>query len=324
VELEQIAHMQIFSHETFLAGRSILNDLNDRGELPPGYSTHIEALNNPAAIAAYETLQRMGHVNWREVDPDAPTEPTVQEEPSNIEFKFFEDDSAAYVKINSFANEYIDTDREALLNFYASLSDYKNLIIDITDNGGGSALYPRHLIIEPNISQRLVENRQPFFLQNDEFTKNYAIEYGFELIEIADFDFSLFPEFNQDDLAMLSFAAIRPEPEVFEPTADAPLFNGDIYVLISNNVYSASAIFTQTVKTTGFAAIIGENTRGTEVIMSRYVILPNSGLLVRWDNLYGINNLGQNGDEFGIYPDIPTMEGKTALETALYVIRGSN
>jgi len=57
-----------------------------------------------------------------------------------------------YVKIDSFPAEYEDsyaTDRAALTDFYRQAADCTDLIIDLTDNSGGSEVYWQQLLAAP-------------------------------------------------------------------------------------------------------------------------------------------------------------------------------
>ena len=50
-------------------------------------------------------------------------------------------------------------------------------------------------------------------------------------------------------------------------------------------------------------------------------MLPKSGLLIKFDPLYGLNSEGYCVDEVGIAPDIYNLPGKDALETCLETIK---
>lgn len=58
-------------------------------------------------------------------------------------------------------------------------------------------------------------------------------------------------------------------------------------------------------KDTGFATVVGENTGGdgggTNVYETR---LPNSGLLLRYRAMHGLNKDGSSNVEFGTTPDV--------------------
>ena len=69
--------------------------------------------------------------------------------------------------------------------------------------------------------------------------------------------------------------------------------------------------------------MIGTNTggAGTNGESPTYIALPNSGLLIKFDFMYGLTDDGYCTDEFGTAPDIYNLPGKDALETCLEIIR---
>ena len=76
-------------------------------------------------------------------------------------------------------------------------------------------------------------------------------------------------------------------------------------------------------KKTGFATVIGTNTKGAgnNGLWPMYIVLPNSGLLIKFDFIYGLTDGGYCTDEFGTAPDIYNLPGKDALEICLETIK---
>lgn len=95
------------------------------------------------------------------------------------------------------------------------------------------------------------------------------------------------------------------------------------WLITGRKTYSAGDRFTDICKQTGFARVIGQNTAGTGTnsIGPMFTILPNTGLLIRFDVMYGLNNEGYCVDEHGTPPDVYTVNGKTSLETCLEEIK---
>ncbi len=101
-------------------------------------------------------------------------------------------------------------------------------------------------------------------------------------------------------------------------------FDGKVWLLVSNQVYSAAEAFTVFCKDTGFATIVGTETGGDGIgIDPVYFMLPNSGLLIRYSPLFGLNPDGSSNEEYGSTPDIISPEGETALVTVLRAIRAA-
>ena len=74
---------------------------------------------------------------------------------------------------------------------------------------------------------------------------------------------------------------------------------------------------------TGFATLVGSQTGGDGIgaldpILMR---LPNSGILIQFTMMYGLNPDGSSSEEAGTAPDILSPAGEPALVTALRAIR---
>lgn len=102
-----------------------------------------------------------------------------------------------------------------------------------------------------------------------------------------------------------------------------PCEDKKFWLLVSSDSYSGADRFADVCKRTGFATVIGTNTggAGTNGESPMYIVLPNSGLLIKFDFMYGLNEDGYCSDEFGTAPDIYNLPGKSALGTCLEEIR---
>lgn len=72
-----------------------------------------------------------------------------------METKILEPGKTAYVFIDAFDHGQMETDREILLPFYDKVRTYDNLIIDITNNLGGSMAYFDELVVAPLTKETL-------------------------------------------------------------------------------------------------------------------------------------------------------------------------
>lgn len=101
-------------------------------------------------------------------------------------------------------------------------------------------------------------------------------------------------------------------------------FGGQIWLLVSDSVYSSAEAFTVFCKDTGFAAIVGTPTGGDGIgIDPVYLALPHSGILVRFSALFGLNPDGSGNEEYGTTPDLLSPAGENPLVTALRAIRAA-
>ena len=108
-----------------------------------------------------------------------------------------------------------------------------------------------------------------------------------------------------------------------EPAEKRAAFRGRIWLLVGPAVYSASESFSVFCQATGFATLVGTQTSGDGIgalnpIMMR---LPNSGILIQFTMMYGLNPDGSSNEETGTMPDVCSPAGEPALVTALRAIR---
>lgn len=82
-------------------------------------------------------------------------------------------------------------------------------------------------------------------------------------------------------------------------------FDGKIFLLTNEVVYSASEYLAVFCKQTGFATLVGTKTGGDGVgIEPIYIRLPNSGLLLSYSLTHGLNDDGSSNGLVGTEPDI--------------------
>ena len=103
------------------------------------------------------------------------------------------------------------------------------------------------------------------------------------------------------------------------PAAERAAFRGRVWLLVGPMVYSASESFAVFCRATGFATLVGSQTSGDGIgaldpILMR---LPNSGILIQFTMMYGLNPDGSGSEETGTAPDILSPAGEPALVTAL-------
>ena len=109
-----------------------------------------EVLTDPVTVRGYERLQTLLDAYGEE---DCTVNSADSEEPAaNLHTLLLPGGDVGYVKIDSFPAEYEDsyaTDRAALTDFYRQAADCTDLIIDLTDNSGGSEVYWQQLLAAP-------------------------------------------------------------------------------------------------------------------------------------------------------------------------------
>ncbi|MFD1177641.1 S41 family peptidase [Paenibacillus puldeungensis] len=321
--LQGLGHLSLFmSSGTY---SYLLSTYGELQQSMPQLKAWYAALSNPKTLDAYTKLagleakvidvqkaQALGNPQSGNAQTPVSQGQTPAE---NITTKILTPDKIAYVKINSFGNEYIEKDGKILSDFYSKISGYDHLIIDITDNGGGNEEYWFDHIVAPNISKDLTQKQYNLFNVSAN-NKPYLAAADFlkdakPVAELPDF-----PKMAKEDLKGLSSFTVN--EKVMKPSGEKKAFNGKIWVLVNQNVYSSSEAFAMFCKSTGFATLVGTPTGGDGGgIDPAYVVLPNSGMVVRYSMLYGINPDGTNNEEYGTQPDFVSPTGESALDTCL-------
>ncbi|MBQ9815667.1 MAG: hypothetical protein IJM53_08260, partial [Lachnospiraceae bacterium] len=93
------------------------------------------------------------------------------------------------------------------------------------------------------------------------------------------------------------------------------------WVLTSEKVYSSADKFVCFCKSTGWATIVGSSTSGDGLGSTPIlVILPYSGLLVRFSCMAGENPDGGMNAAEGSYPDVICINGEWPLNRCLELI----
>ena len=134
----------------------------------------------------------------------------------------------------------------------------------------------------------------------------------------------LHPISELPDLPELERDGIQAATLSVEPAAERAPFRGRIWVLVGPAVYSASESFAVFCQETGFATLVGQQTGGDGIgaLDPVFLQLPNSGILVQFTMMFGLNSGGSSSEEAGTTPDILSPAGEPALVTALRAMEG--
>ena len=236
-----------------------------------------------------------------------------------METKILEPGKTAYVFIDIFDYEQMETDREILLPFYEEVKDYENLIIDITNNLGGSMRYFDELVAAPLTKETLTVPGYQLFKGGENNETFLRIKKGVAsgLYQPVS-ELPPMPELNPEDAADCDW--FWREDYTVKPSGAG--FDGKIWLLVSENNYSSSEYAAMFSKASGFATLVGRKTSGDGIGTDpAYLILPNSGLVVQYSPMYGVTADGSGSEEHGTEPDFVSPEGESALETCLGLIK---
>ncbi len=326
-----------FTGHLDLWGRRYESELASKREFvkEPGqeirYKPYVDALDNPVSHRTYASMTKYyqemecrmeekrtkenGGARGEAAEAASAVETVEEEAPANVETKILEQGKTAYVFIDAFDFEQMEADRKILLPFYEEVGDYENLIIDITNNLGGSMRYFDELVTAPLTKKTLTVPGYQLFKDGENNETFLRIKEGAasELYQPVS-ELPAMPELNREDAADCDW--FWREDYVVEPAGDG--FDGKIWLLVSENNYSSAEYAAMFSKESGFATLVGRTTSGDGIGTDPvYLILPNSGLVVQYSPMYGVTADGVGSEACGTVPDIVSPEGESALETCL-------
>ena len=237
----------------------------------------------------------------------------------NLHTLLLPEEGVAYLKVDSFLTDYdpeYQKEAQAILDFYNAAGGCTDLIIDLTDNSGGSERYWQNLLAAP-LADAPLSCTNYALLADSENNRPY-IENVFDPSE-------LHPISELPDLPKLERGGLEAATHFVEstlrvtPAAERAAFRGRVWLLVGPMVYSASESFAVFCRATGFATLVGSQTSGDGIgaldpILMR---LPTSGILIQFSMMYGLNPDGSGSEETGTAPDILSPAGEPALVTAL-------
>ena len=219
------------------------------------------------------------------------------EENSNVKFETDTDGSIAVMHIKSFEYDFIKQDKKALLEFYNKLKDYKYLIIDIQENGGGDTRYWQKNIVPYLSNAKINYPTYMAFRDSPEFYKFAGKLEGFSADSI-NLEYLPAEVRNEDYLVTKSAYDIKPHKKSIR-------YQGEIILLVDHGVYSSAEAFANFCATTGFAKVAGEITGGDGIGADPFIYtLPISRIATCHPGIMGLNADGSSNEEMGTRPEI--------------------
>lgn len=298
-------HLGLIEPDMYEYIRDIYADTPNRAHWHSELQNETTQKNYPAFG---ELLQAMNSENSDENFEDSSLRPSP-----NVTAFIIPGGETAYIKIGSFGPEHYENDRRVLFEFYKQTAGCKSLIIDITSNGGGAEHYWTDLLVAPHIEGTLSNDNYALVSLSDN-NRPYMAGEDVTLLPISELPelAGLLPE----DRARATHFYVS-NRSVTASDFRSP-FVGRIILLTGPNVYSSSEAFAVFCKDTGFAKLVGHTTGGDGIgIDPAFVRLPNTGILVRYSMIFGLNKDGGSNEEFGTAPDIECAENESALAKAL-------
>ncbi len=221
----------------------------------------------------------------------------------NLKIRSIIDGDLAYIGIKSFANTNINFDEDLVRQAIVDFKDYKNLIIDIRGNGGGNTEYWQYLLLENLISRPYQVNNYLFI--KDGNINRLLIDNGVianpgvsEFLEKSSFDKATKDLLKDFDFYTLDTFSVYPSP-------DSVNFQGKIYLLVDDLVYSAAEAFASFCKESGLATLVGTRTAGDGLGYDPLIFsLPNTGFAMRYSETMGVTESGSINERDQTLPDI--------------------
>ncbi len=305
-------HLEIIKDkDSILNGVSVYNNISISQDR---YLPYIENLTNKKVLEFYnialDNILKSIRIFYSSFN-----NPEMKEELNFIQMGIIEKDKIAYLRIEKFLKK--ELHKNLIINFFNNFSNYPNIIIDIRNNIGGSTDYWIENIVSPNIEKpHYIDNyilyKESTYIEN--YWKYYS-PFSKDIIQLPAFN-----NLNNDDINVMD-KFVHDKREI-KPMFDEALFKGKFFILSNDLNYSASEAFLQFCKKSNFGTIVGEISGGDGIGTDPiFISLPNSGLVVRFSFLYGLNQDGSCNEEFPTVPDIFNFKNHDALKTCLSIIR---
>lgn len=218
-------------------------------------------------------------------------------------------DKLAFIRISSLIGmEYINQDRDIVINYLNEIKDYPFLIIDIRGNGGGDSRYWAYFLL-PNIIDKKYETKNYLLIKSGELNKKIIEQMNFNKDVKTFLDNS---SFSDDVKKILSnFDGYTTWNISVEPSEDSIHFKGKIYLLVDNGVYSSAEMLASFCKETKLATLVGSRTGGDGIGFDpMQVALPNTAFVLRFSNNMGLTESGSINEIDQTMPDIIVQESE--------------
>lgn len=221
------------------------------------------------------------------------------EAPQNVEIDFIDSLSTAIIHVKSFSYDYVDKDADTLKHFFNKAYHYKNLIIDIQGNDGGSTEYWMQNMV-PHLINDTITYPIVYGFKNCDRLKKFKPNYFEDTIAYEEIGLPNMPKELKDGSYLF-----RRERITIDPVSDKRKYLGKIYLLVDDKVFSSSEALAYFCKATNFATVAGEKTSGDGVGTDPLLLtLPNSGIVIRFTGEMGLNPDGSANDETQTVPDV--------------------
>lgn len=195
--------------------------------------------------------------------------------------------------------ESIEDDMEIISEYIKTLKNHEAIIIDIRGNSGGSDEYWTELI--SRIIPREYNKSGYILFRDSEIVNDYIKSRKINVSNIKELPEKIVSN-GPDEVSSDFEYFIKNDRKIIKK--DSINFEGDIYLLVDNVVYSSAESFSIFCKENGIATLIGETTGGDGGGYDPILFnLKNSGLIVRIAGDMYLTESGVCNEEFKTIPD---------------------
>lgn len=217
---------------------------------------------------------------------------------------YYPDLDSIVFEIKSFSVSNDEEDNNFITKNLEKYPDVSNIVFDIRGNKGGSDLYWIKYIVEP------IGGKYTWFqtlrCKDNPYTRSNYIFFWENAYKVSEEEYEMISEF-----------VISSETTNWT--------DKNRWVLVDENVYSAADSFVNFCKMSHWAKSIGTKTKGNGIGQTPSLfLLPNSGLIIRFSTMYGINADGVNGDLNGTKPDFYNLKKESALDAYKRIVKEVN
>jgi hypothetical protein len=237
--------------------------------------------------------------NKTSTDDSTPSKEVPQKAP-NVNVQFIDDTSIAIVHVASFSYDFVEQDADTLKHFFNKAQHYKNLIIDIQGNEGGSTEYWLDNMI-PYLIDKPMSYPIIYGFKNSERLKTFKPHYFKDTITYESIKLPKMPKELKDGSYLFRKEMVTIEPN----SATTNAHSGNIYLLVDQAVFSSAEALAYFFKASKFGIVAGEKTSGDGVGTDPLILtLPHSGIVLRFTGEMGLNPDGSANDETKTTPDL--------------------
>ena len=247
----------------------------------------------------------------------------------NITFDIIEEGRIAHLRVRSLL--WVDdsfADIRRIREFAFMVQNDGHIIIDLRGNGGGNPYF-----FHSNVGSMFVRKPQTVYIHNFYMAGSHNMEFmnsmGHMRPQSVPVDMEYIRGFvaNEylhvlDDIKRMDYHYIY--AHTLEPGSLLVPFEGKIWMLVDEYMFSAAQWVATFYKEIGFATLVGNTTGGALAfcnigMFSNYLTLPNSGIIVRYDTILSLDPRGRP-IEYGTQPHYFNRPGMDALQTVLALI----